>query len=77
MKIKLFVIVVLVTIIFASTIAIAAKPSDLPEQANNKGQSFEKQMARYIHLDQLAYQFWIETGSVPEGINNALERIGR
>jgi len=76
-KIKLLIIVVLVTIIFASTIAIAAKPSDLPDQANSNGPSLEKQMARYFRLSELAYQFWLETGEVPEGLLRAMGNFGR
>ena len=76
-KIKLFILVVLVTIIFASTIAIAAKPSDLPEQAYNKGPSWEKQMERYFRLDEIAYRLWLENGWVPEGLLRAMGNSGR
>ena len=77
MKIKLLILVVLVTIIFASTVAIAAKPSDLPDQAYNKGPSLEIQMARYFRLNDLAYRFWLETGSVPQGLLRAMGSSGR
>jgi hypothetical protein len=76
-KIKLLILLVLVTIIFASTIAIAAKPSDLPEQAYNKGPSLEKQMDRYFRLEEIAYRFWLETGEVPEGLLRAMGSSGR
>jgi hypothetical protein len=76
-KIKLFIPIVLVMIISASTIAIAAKPSDLPDQAYSNGPSLEKQMARYFHLEELAYRFWLENGWVPEGILRAMGSSGR
>ncbi|KYK34036.1 MAG: hypothetical protein AYK22_00965 [Thermoplasmatales archaeon SG8-52-3] len=76
-KIKLFIPIVLVTIIFASTLAIAAKPSDLPDQAYNNGPSLDKQMARYFRLDEIAYRLWLEKGWVPEGLLMAMGSSGR
>ena len=76
MKIKLLIPIVLV-IIFASTIAIAAKPSDLPDQAYSNGPSLDKQMARYFHLEEIAYRLWLENGWVPQGLLNAMGSSGR
>lgn len=77
MKIKLFIPIVLVTIIFASTLAIAAKPSDLPDQAYNTGPSLDKQMDRYFRLDEIAYRLWLEHDWVPEGLLKAMGSSGR
>jgi hypothetical protein len=76
-KIKISIIVVLIMILFASTIAIAAKPSDLPEQAYNKGQSEEKIMERYFHFNEIASMLYEKTGKVPPGLMNILSSFGR
>ena len=77
MKIKLFIPIVIVMILFASTIAIAAKPSDLPDQAYSKGPSLDKQMSRYFHLEEIAFRLWLEKGWVPQGLMNAMGSTGR
>ena len=76
-KIKLTIIMVLIMILFASTIAIAAKPSDLPEQAYSKGQSEEKRMERYFHFEELANRLFEKNGEVPQGLINILSSFGR
>lgn len=76
-RIKLLLPIVIIIILFASTIAIAAKPSDLPDQAYNKGQSEEKRMARYFHLDELANRLYEKNGRVPQGLINILSSFGR
>ncbi len=64
-------------ILFASTIAIAAKPSELPDKAYRKGQSEDKRIARYSHLEEIVYRLFEKNGRVPQGLINILISFGR
>ncbi len=64
-------------ILFASTIAIAAKPSDLPAQAYNKGQSEEFKWLLYEHFVEIYIKLYDKNGKEPQGILHILGSIGR
>ena len=64
-------------IISASTIAIAAKPSNLLDQAYIKGNSEEFKWLLYEHFVELYDRLYEKTGKEPQGILRILGSIGR
>ena len=77
MKIKLLVPIVLIILLSSSTIVMAAKPSDLPEQAYSKGKSEANGMDKYFHLEEIAFRLWQKNGIQPRGLLNAMGIYGR
>lgn len=77
MNIKLLAPIVFIILLSASTIAMAAKPSDLPEQAYSKGQSEANSMDKYFRLDEIAFRLWQKNGIQPQGLLNAMGIYGR
>ena len=77
MKIKLFTPIVLVMILFASTLTVAAKPSDLPAQAYRKGLRDNIRAFLYDIFLEIANRFYEKRGSVPQWLINTLNSLGR
>lgn len=69
---KIYISIVLVMLLFASTMIVAAKPSDLPEQAySNKGKDDFKE-SQYMRFDKIACRTYEKIGWVPQGIQEKL-----
>ena len=56
---------------------MAAKPSDLPEQAYSKGKSEANRMDKYFHLEEIAFRLWQKNDIQPRGLLNAMGIYGR
>lgn len=68
MKKKLFILIVLVMLLFASTMIVAGKPSDLPDQAYRNGKKDDIKEFLYILFDEIASRIYQKKGWVPQGI---------
>ncbi len=77
MKKKLIISIVLVMLIIPSTIAIAGKSFDLPDQASTKKSGENKEELHYIHFQELASKMYEKKGWVPQGILEILMDLGR
>lgn len=76
-KIKLLIPIVIVMLLFASTIAIAAKPDDLTDKAYIKGYSDEFKELLFDHFIELYNKIYEINEKEPNGIILMLESIGR
>ena len=76
MKKKLLISVVLVMLILASTMIVAGKPSDLPDQAYRNEKKDDIQRFLYILFDEIAYRIYQKKGWVPQGILDVLYSLG-
>ena len=77
MKIKLFIPIVFVILLSASTLVLAAKPSDLPDQAYGKGHSEDSKWLRYEHFVELYTRLYDKFGEEPQAIARILSNLGR
>jgi len=76
-KIKLLVPVVLIIILFASTLTVAARPSYRPDRTYRKGMSDAIREFLYNLFVEIADRLYEKNGKVPQGILNALSMLGR
>lgn len=77
MKKKLLIFIVVVMLLIPSTIAIAGKSFDVPDQASIKKSGENKEENHYIHFQELAEKLYEKKGWVPQGILDILSSLGR
>jgi hypothetical protein len=74
-KIKLLIPIVLVMLLSSSTIAIAAKPSDLPEQANLKGQKEDIEEFLIYNFIEILTRIYDKKNWVPLALEDRITAI--
>lgn len=77
MKKKLLISIVLVILLLPSTMTIAGKPSDLPDQAFRNGPKENIQEFLYNLFQEIAFRIYQKKGWVPQGILEVLDGLGR
>ena len=76
MKKIIFISIVLVMLLFASTIVVAKKPADLPDQAYRNERKDDIKEFLFMLFDEIAFRLYEKMGWVPQGIMERLSSLG-
>jgi len=76
MKKIIFIAIVLVMLLFASTIVVAKKPADLPDQAYQNERKEDINEFLFMLFDEIAFRLYEKLDRVPQGILERLSSLG-
>ena len=77
MKKKLIISILVIIMLFPSTLIATAKPSEIPGQIKRNGPKEDIQQFLFLLYQEIAERHYLKKGWVPQGILNQLDDLGR
>ena len=77
MKSKFYIIILLLLILYITSVTVVAFPLDMPDKASLKGIGNKDPDFLYNHFQEIANKMYLKKGWVPSGILEILESLGR